>query len=712
MVNLHLTNANIELTGNLKFDVVGDNIILSNYDNNYVSLLDYNRYAITTDFKTDIQKYYYNRDNTTNYNLSDKSVLVPSGPADNLKYYRTDTTTRSYKTSFQIDFSNPPTHFIILENKRQKYRSESYVPVVADFKESNIIYTFEFSRIMPYLETLFTNKMNSNVNYDSTGQTDTIYGLNPKTGKYVQYDLTKKYTIDGDDVIDTVFDDDSYITKLKELELITTNTFNFEFFFDDDSEFTDYQGMLIQADTICTTDINYEAFSKRYNIPFTEYNIDFNSVLDTVIPTEVTLNTSYESIEPILSTDYKYVLDDIDGNLITIKEKFFDLLTLKTKNLKLNQLFGNSKTNDSIYGYKNQEFIPSNLVLTILNNTNTILNNGDYFSVTPSYLNDNIEYRVIARNDLNYDSYIPYHQHKKTIIFQTNDFLITDYTTDLDANSSRDNVHYKIEVNVEDYVDIDEHQPIRIKFGMVDVFTNIYNLRKNPETNTTSFDLYDYGDLNFKDAKNNDYELLKFEYKEKPYHFTYFNSNVAPNQLVINITNAFNSFENIFVTAVAYKNNIIFKSNFDDDSWNKIKLRYNFTAYTNLSNFQINTVGLKGTQIKHNDTILYITKINDVNFTSAIRGEKTTYSIGNSEKNKLNNNTYIYTKLGKDSVNMTSVDGEIALPKNVNNMESLDNDVLTIVSNNDEYKTVNTNYVGLSNKFKPTISKIIQIGGI
>jgi hypothetical protein len=262
-------------------------------------------------------------------------------------------------------------------------------------------------------------------------------------------------------------------------------------------------------------------------------------------------------------------------------------------------------------------------------------------------------------------------------------------------------------IEVDQWLDMNDNEDIRVYFGGVDVMTKICNLRKDYVNDTTSFDLYGYGDSNFDKIDEFEYKLLKFEYQEKPFYYTYFNVNQSPNGVVNEMAKAFNRFQNIFIEATASDNNLIISSIYNDDSWNNMYLSYYLGPNSNVSDFQVNGIDLSGVEILDGHyTVLSTMKRNNINFTPYISSDKIIYSVDNEAKDNLNMNSLIQTKLGRSKAIYTLVDGILALPKDPNN---LDLDIITIENDNDDCKQNHSNYIGITEKFIPNIYKIIQI---
>jgi len=704
-------NIDLNKTGNLKFDVVGDNIHLSNFNDEYVDPILYKTRQISDNITTDFLKYFNSNDLLYQNSIGENELSL--GFSEDYRYYRYVELNKKLRTSIQVDFDNQPEYLLIIKNTSIKYRSSQETIIPANFKQSQIIYSLPLQPFFTYLEELYSSQVRENINYESKDDNFVnIYGINPAKGKYESKTVSKKIQavedeVTGDWSTNKIYTDDNYYTDVLKNKLITPNVFNFDIYFSDDTDFEDYQVVLVKLDEISRVDINWTKFNQRYGTDFSTYNLENTSNID--IGHQITLDVNYED-EPILNQDYNYVVDDRFDNLITVKEKFFNSLILNTDEFTFNQLFGMDDINNSeILGEKTQKFIPSNLVWTLKNKNQPSFKNGDWISISPGQVGNNIEYRIIAREDLDYKVYPTYKQNNPKLKFQSTNFTLTDITSRLDSNKVNANkVNYVLEVQIDEWVDLNESENIRVYFGKIDKTMEVHNIRKDIVNDRTTFELYDYGTANFNMIDEDDYGILKFEYQEKPYTYTYFNSKGTPSEIIESMATAFNRFNNIVIEAVSSDNNLIIKSIYADNSWGKIYLDYYLGPNSALDDFEVNGITLSGINIVDgHDTSLFTVKKNRIYFTPYIKYDKIIYKVDVTDTDTLTETTLIQTKLGRGNVLYTLVDGTLAFPKDEGNLSKA---IITIENDNDECKQNHSNYIGVTNKFIPKIWKIIQLG--
>jgi len=715
MINKIQTNINLNRTGNLKFDIVDSSIYISTFDDIYEDEQKNKINKITTDFSSDLKKF-YNRRNLT-YVSKDGTISFPIEFHENLKYYKTTDFDKSLSIAVQFNLTDLPDYILILGNKQKKFHGNTNTLIPEDFKNSEIIYSFHVKDFINYILGSYTDKILSKEDFIQSSAMVDLYGIRPKTSNYETYKTSFLFdsttTIDpGTGIVQKTFTQEDFNKQIQKYELISSNCFNFEIFFKDTNyDFDEYQYLLVKTEEICKFDIDYNTFAKRYKLNFNENNIINSKYLNNQIENEITLNVNYPTYEPILDIDHCYTIVDRYSSLISIQEKYFNLLVFNSSAFKIDKLFGNELTTQSVVGNMVENIsIPSNLILTIDNELSRPFTNGCYLSISPGCVNNSMEYRIIARDDLDFIEYTPYLQNNIEFHFQTSQFELQDVSHRHQANSNtRDYIKYILSVEIDEYLEIDEFQPVKIYFGEINIESPIYNLRKNPRTNRTTFDLYDFGDSNFQKIDEHEYTNLKFSYKEPPYYFTYFNTKQKISDIVQSICDAFNSFEDIFFKAIPFKNNVMMVSQYENDSWNNFKFRYYFRPNSDIGNFKINGVPVQGKIIKDgNGDIIYQTKINEVEFSKPIIDSTVCYLDG-EEASKVTEDSYLYTMVGKEKAASVNVDNQIALLKDINNTELIDKYIISIENNNDKMKNNSSNYVTLSNKYLPKILKILSI---
>jgi len=704
------TELDVKKTGNLKFDIVGESTYISNFDILFENPYQTNLFRLNDNFLDGITKFF------GNYPLNYKQLTTPTynQAYNNLKYYRNNQTNNSVLFCLQVDWNNLPDYVLILGNKNKKFRQGSNVLIPEDYKQSKILVSFNVKEFLQSFKKTFEettiNPEVFRITEDFTLSSSDLTlanGIDTKSWKQATMNTGQMDTFESVPV--PKVDYSSFVSS----NIISKNYFNFEIFFSDDEyELDEIQTSLVSIEEIANFKLDYNWFSTKYGLNLNENNVKDNKDLSVVIANQVDLKVDYAQNEPILDDDLFYGILDRQSNVIPLTEKYFDILSIRNGGLEVGRLFGMSEsTSISAIATNTKQFIPSHIVLTIDNLTSNPISSGCYFSIHPGMLNNQIEYRIIARDDL--DDKIPYEQRNAKLIFQSTEFEVEDLTGRIgDRKINYQKVRYILHVSVPEYLEVDSGQDIRMYFGGIDITTKIYDVRKNYQTKITTFDLYDFGDLNFSEIVDLNYGLLNFEYKEKDFEYVFFYCYLKPNDLTEEIAKAFNAFGNIFYEAIPYKNNVIIKSTFeseDSKSWNNYKFGYYLRPEVNLGNFKVNSVPLTGLNFYDgNGYVVYTEKINEVNFTEPIFDLNIFY-VGQDQIYNLNENSIMKSKFGNSATNMIKVDDSIALPKNINNLENLEENILTILDQNDDINTYQTNYATVTEIFKPVLVRILPI---